>query len=92
MLEFVRIHQLNIMLSLSSICAIIALFVFLTRTLPKKRRRALGLLEVSATLLLTSDRFAYLYRGNVSTLGYWMVRVSNFLVFFLSLTGSSSWG
>ena len=86
MLELVRIHQLNIMLSLSSICGIIALFVFFTKSLPPKRRRALGFLEASATLLLVSDRFAYLYRGDVSTLGFWMVRISNFLVFSLSLT------
>ncbi len=85
MLEFLKAHQLNIMLCLSSVCGIIAFFVCLTKTLPKERKRALLLVELGAMLLLVSDRFAYLYRGDVSELGFWMVRISNFLVFFLSI-------
>ena len=39
---------------------------------------------MGAAILMLSDRFAYIYRGNITPLGYWMVRVSNFLVFFLT--------
>ncbi|MCR4735878.1 MAG: HD-GYP domain-containing protein [Treponema sp.] len=53
--------------------------------MPGKRRRSLILMEVYAALLLIMDRFAYIYRGDVSTLGYWMVRISNFSVYFFSL-------
>ncbi|MCR4955397.1 MAG: HD domain-containing protein, partial [Lachnospiraceae bacterium] len=42
-------------------------------------------MELAATGLLLFDRLAYIYRGDVSELGYWMVRVSNFMVFFLTL-------
>lgn len=35
--------------------------------------------------LLIADRRAYIYRGDPSTKGWWMVRISNFLVFFLTL-------
>ena len=31
------------------------------------------------------DRLAYIYRGNESSLGWWMVRISNFCVYFFSL-------
>lgn len=85
MLTFLRTYQLNIMLSLSSVCGVIAFFVYITKTLPKAQRRALLLLELSDMFLLTADRFAYYYRGKVSTLGYWMVRISNYLVFALTL-------
>ena len=85
-MEFLRLHQQNIMLFLSGICFILAILSFLTNTLNKRRRRALVILEFVASLLLIMDRFAYQYRGNVSTLGYWMVRISNFAVFFLSIT------
>ena len=85
MFEFLRIHQLNIMLVLSGICAILSLFVFITKTLSKKRKVILIFMELSAAFLLIFDRFAYIYRGDVSTTGCWMVRISNFWVYFLSL-------
>lgn len=84
-MDFLRQHQLDIMLILSSICAILTLFVFLTGTLPVKRRRALMLMELSAMFLLIFDRYAYIYRGNPSTFAWWMVRISNFIVYFLSV-------
>ena len=43
------------------------------------------MLEVTAMLLLIFDRYAYLYRGDLSFIGYWMVRVSNFCVYFFEL-------
>ena len=38
-------------------------------------------LEISAMFLLIADRRAYIFRGDTSALGWWMVRISNFLVF-----------
>ena len=43
------------------------------------------LLEISAMFLLIADRRAYIHSGDMSTLGWWMTRISNFLVFFLTL-------
>ena len=85
MTEFLRNHQLNIMMGLSSICAIIVVFAVITTTLPKKRKLILIYFEAAAGLLLFFDRFAYIYRGDVSVTGYWMVRISNFMVFFLTV-------
>ena len=85
MIELLRNHQLNIMLSLSSVCAAIAFFAILTETLPPKRKRALIYLEFSACFLLSADRAAYIFRGDESSLGFWMVRITNFTVFFLSI-------
>ncbi|MBR3502941.1 MAG: HD domain-containing protein [Clostridia bacterium] len=73
------------MLVLSGICGIMTLFVYLTKTMTKSRKLSLMLLEFSAMLLLISDRRAYIFRGDTSSLGWWMVRISNFLVFFLTL-------
>ena len=85
MVDFIRDHQLNFMLSLSSICAVIILFISVTSSMPKKRKFSLIITESSAMLLLTFDRFAYIYRGDVSSIGWWMVRISNYMVFALSL-------
>ena len=83
-MDFLRQHQLNFMLFLSGICSILALLTFLSKALEKKRRIAIMMMEISASLLLISDRFAYLYRGDMSNLGFWMVRICNFLVYFFS--------
>ncbi len=84
-MDFLRLHQQSIMLFLSGVCFILAILSILTNTLGKKRRYALIQLEFVASLLLIMDRFAYQYRGNVSTLGYWMVRISNFAVYLFSI-------
>ncbi len=73
------------MLFLSGICAIMTVMTLLTKSLAPSRRRILALLELAAMLLLMFDRFAYLYRGDVSITGYWVVRISNFMVFYLTL-------
>ena len=85
MADFLRAYQLDIMLALIGVCGITAFFVHITGTLSKKRKTALLLLELYSTVLLLADRFAYIYRGDVSRTGYWMVRISNFLVFFMTL-------
>jgi HD-GYP domain-containing protein (c-di-GMP phosphodiesterase class II) len=85
MLETLVQYQQNLMLMLSAVCGTVALFVVITKTIPKKRRGRLLFLELTAMLLLMADRLAYFYRGNVTNVGWWMVRISNFSVFFLSL-------
>lgn len=82
---FLREHQLNIMLIMMGICGILPIFVLMTKTLSSKRRHALILMEIGAVLLLMFDRFAYIYRGDASSTGYYMVRVSNFVVFLMTL-------
>ncbi len=84
-MEFIKKHQLTIMLFLSGVCSVLAILSFFTRTMSVKRRRSLMFMEIYGALLLIMDRFAYLYRGDVSALGWWMVRISNFCVYFFSL-------
>ena len=84
-MEFLSAHQLNIMLFMSGICGILAFLASISRALSPKRRRILTLLEAAAMFLLLSDWYAYRFRGEPGTTGFWMVRISNFLVFFLAL-------
>lgn len=85
MVSFLREYQLDIMLMLSGICGMVALFVLFTRTLSPRRRHSLLLMDIGSMLLLTADRFAYIYRGDPDRLGFYMVRICNFAVFFLLL-------
>ena len=84
-MEFLKSIQADIMMILTGICGILALLVHLTDTMSKPRKKALMLLEISAMFLMIADRHAYMSRGDTSTMGWWMVRISNFLVFFLTL-------
>ncbi len=85
MLEILNTYQLDFMLFLSGCCAASAFFEMMNRTTERYRQQLLFAMQVSAMFLLLFDREAYLYRGDVSRLGYWMVRISNFMVFFLTL-------
>ncbi len=85
LIQFIKNYQLSIMLILIGIIGMLIFFTLISKALAGKRRITMIGLEFSVMLLLISDRFAYIFRGNTSTLGYWMVRISNFMVFSLSL-------
>ena len=84
-MELLKQYQADIMLLLSGICGIITLLIYMTNTISEKRKLALMQLEICAMFLVIADRRAYIFRGDTSDLGWWMVRISNFLVFFLTL-------
>lgn len=82
--NFLLEHQLNIMLCLCAISVMMVIMLLLTKFMPTRRKRILLRVEIVAALLLASDRAAYLYRGDVSSTGHFMVRFANFMVFFLT--------
>ena len=84
MFEVIREHQLNIMLILCGACAMLLYLVCNTRFISKRRKGILFLMESMALLLMVFDRFAYIYRGDPSTFAGVMVRISKFLVYFLT--------
>ena len=84
MYDFIRANQLNIMLFLCGACSAVFFLLFITRFISETRRRAVILMELIAFFLLFFDRFAYIYAGDMSRTGYIMVRLSNFMVFFLT--------
>ena len=84
MFDFIRTYQMDIMLVLCAACVTMMFMLFITRFLPKKRKWILIFMEAVAACLLAFDRMAYIFSGDVSDTGYVMVRVSNFMVFFLT--------
>jgi len=81
MLDFLMRHQTDVMLALSSICAMTTFFVFLTGSLEKGRKISLMIMEIGGMILLLFEMFSYIYKGDMSELGYWMVRIGNFMTF-----------
>ena len=85
MFEFLAENQLNIMLALGSICGMTAVYSMVSRSLSLRRKIALIGMDISSMVLLFSDRYAYIYRGRVDTLGFFMTRTCNFLVFTMTI-------
>ena len=85
MIETLESIQLDLMLILSGISVTTALFMALSKSLDRERKIFLILTNVCAVLLLFFDRLAYIYRGDTSDTGFWMVRISNFVVFAMIL-------
>ena len=84
MFDLIREHQLDIMLVLCAFCALMAILLLITRFLPRRKKWILVMMELTSMILLAFDRTAYIYRGDGSDPGFVMVRVSNFMVFFLT--------
>lgn len=66
------------------ICLMFASFIFfLDRKASRRGYLLLGLM-VEIGLVLLSDTLAWIYRGKAGDVAYWMVRISNYLVFVLN--------
>ena len=63
---------------------IAALYMGISTSFEPHKRRRLLLMQLACAVLMFSDAVAWLYRGYPGAVGYWMVRVSNFLVFLFS--------
>ena len=81
---FIRTYQLDMMLALSAVSLCFGLLLFITKFLEKRRKYILIFMEFVATFLLFFDRMSYLYASDITPVGFVMVRVSNFFVFFLT--------
>lgn len=84
-MEFIIKYQLDIMMFMCGMCGILAFMTLITKSLPNKTKFILATLEISAMLLLFFDRLSYIYKGDVSDLGYYIVRISNGMVYVFSL-------
>ena len=73
------------MLFLSGFSALLTFTVLVSKYLSRKRKTILALMAFSSTMLLTFERFAYLYQGQPGVFAYYAVRISNWLLFFLLL-------
>ena len=65
-------------------CLIASICIFYSRSIKKRRRILILLLQLSTAFLLCMDACAWGFRGYPGDIGFYMVRISNFLVFLLS--------
>lgn len=84
-MNFIRAHQLSVMLFLSGSLGILMVMTLLPKFMSYKRRSILALMEFASMMLLIFDRLSYIYRGDASVYGGFIVRLSNGMVYFLML-------
>ena len=63
-------------------CLIAAVVIWISRNLDKKGSYKLIALMLTSALLMISDAMAWLFRGDTSTAGFYVVRTANFAAFF----------
>ncbi|MCQ2573937.1 MAG: GGDEF domain-containing phosphodiesterase [Treponema sp.] len=83
MIAVIQDVQLFLLFLGGILCFLIFLFSSIVKYQSATRKAALLHIEIVTSLLLFADYFAYTYRGNTSQVGFWMVRISNFLLFAL---------
>ncbi len=71
-----------LLLSEGVFCLVAALCFYLEKNYEQRTRKWMIRMQLSAAVLLIGDANTYFFDGMPGTTGYWMVRVSNFLVFF----------
>lgn len=76
-------HFINIALLLWGciFCLILSFCLFLSKNYNQRRRNLLLWMQLATSLLLFSDSLAWYFRGYPGIVGYYMVRISNFMVF-----------
>lgn len=84
MIDFLREHQLDLMLVLAGVCFAVTICGLVSKTTWIKKVSLL-IMGISATMLMIADRYSYIYRGDESDLGYHMVRICNFVTFLCPL-------
>jgi len=83
-MEILKQIQLDLMLCLIGVGVAFVVLVLLSKALSPRRRLVIAMIEIVAAVLLVCDRIAYIYDGDASDKGYWMVYISNLLLFLLS--------
>lgn len=84
MFNFHNILNIALLLWGGVFCLIAAFCLFIGKNYNKERRKWMLCMQLSTAALLGSDALAWIFRGNPNLSGYYMVRISNFLVFALT--------
>ncbi|MBP5280525.1 MAG: HD-GYP domain-containing protein [Erysipelotrichaceae bacterium] len=84
-MDFLRNNQLDIMMYMSGVCGVLAIMSLMPRFMSRRRRSILAMMEIASMFLLIFDRLAYIYRGDASDFGGFMVRFTNGMTYFFTL-------
>lgn len=84
MSDIIRIVCIVILFGLAFFCLQVGVFLLSGHKFKNNSRRTLVLIQFITCILLAFDALAYIFRGNCSQVGFYMVRISNFMVFAMN--------
>ena len=84
MSDTIRTVSILMLSGLAFFCLQSGVFLMSGHKFKNNSRRTLILLQFITALLLLCDSLAYIFRGSTSGVGFYIVRISNFLVFALN--------
>lgn len=84
MSDTIRLISIVILFGLGFFCLQTGVFLMSGHKFRNNSRRSLILLQLITGFLMIFDALAYVFRGNESQVGYYMVRISNCMVFSLN--------
>ena len=86
MTDFTRIISISALCFLSFFCFQVGIFLWSGHALKQNGRRTLIFVELFTGFMLLFDALAYIFRGNTSELGWYMVRLCNLFVYICNFS------
>lgn len=87
MIDYVREIQPQLLFSMGAICLLLAAFIGVMQYGSIRKKIAFIMVELCVAVLIISDGLSYIYAGDTRPIGYYMVRITNLLVFYFVLIG-----
>ena len=86
MSDLIRTISISSLCFLSFFCFQVGIFLWSGHQLKQNGRRTLIFIELFTGFMLLFDALAYIFRGNASALGWYMVRLSNLFVYICNFS------
>ena len=86
MSDLIRTISISTLIFLSFFCFQVGIFLWSGHQLKQNGRRSLIFVELFTGFMLLFDALAYIFRGNTSQLGWFMVRLSNLFVYICNFS------
>ena len=86
MSDLIRTISISSLIFLSFFCFQVGIFLWSGHQLKQNGRRTLIFVELFTGCMLLFDALAYIFRGNTSAVGWYMVRLSNLFVYICNFS------
>lgn len=86
MSDLIRTISISSLIFLSFFCFQVGIFLWSGHQLKQNGRRTLIFIELFTGCMLLFDALAYIFRGNTSAVGWYMVRLSNLFVYICNFS------
>lgn len=84
MIKYFKDYQVYILILMGVICAALSIFSLLVTFQSIKKKKILIRIEAGTAIMLFANALTFIYTGDNTETGYWMARISNFLIYTMN--------